>query len=112
MTFTRPVVGPKVYLSRGTSGHAETFPRSLADHELATYLGHIKIALAVDGFIRKMLLDRKAEKWGDVLDYLAGLTTLEADLIPIDVAVAFWAHVDQARGAAKQAKAEACTKGN
>lgn len=107
MTFTRPVVGPKVYLSRGTSGHAETFQRSSSDRELEMYLGKIKIALAVDGFIRKMLLDRRAEKWSDVLDYLAGLTKLDVDIIPINVAVSFWAHVDQARDAAKKAKAEA-----
>jgi len=117
MTFTRPVVGPKVYLSRGTSGHAETFLRCSADHELETYLGHIKIPLAVDGFIRKMLLDRKAERWDDVIAYLAGLigiegTDIDTEIIPIDVAVSFWAHVDQAREAAKKAKVETCSKGN
>jgi hypothetical protein len=71
------------------------------------YLGKIKVRIAVDGFIRKMALERRPEDWSDVIGYLAGLTKLDADLVPLDVAVSFWAHVDQSRAAAKQAKAAA-----
>lgn len=112
MTFTRPIVGPKVYLSRGASGHAETFQRSSADHELETYLGKIKVHLAIEGFIRKMALDRRLEKWNDVVEYIAQLTGIEVELVPIDVTIAFWAHVDQMREAIKKAKLEARAKGN
>jgi hypothetical protein len=107
MTFTRPVVGPKVYLSRGTSGHAETFKRHEADAGLALLLGQITCPLAIDGFVRKMLLERRAEKWIDVLDYLAGLVKIDVEHIPLDAAISFWAQVDLARAATKRAKLEA-----
>lgn len=112
VTFTRPIVGPKVYLSRGASGHTETFRRNSADHELETYLGNINTRLAAEGFIRKMSLERKVETWDDVIEYLAEMTKLDIDHIPVHVAVAFWANVDQIRAAAKQAKLDAKAQGN
>ena len=112
MTFSRPTIGPKVYLSRGPSGNAETFPRPSADRELEMYLGKVKVRIAIDGFIRKMLLERRAENWSDVIGYLSELTKLDADLVPLDVAVSFWAHVDQSRAAAKAAKLALAAAGN
>lgn len=105
MTFTRPKVGAKVYLSRGPSGHAETFERAASDRELELYLGgKAKLAVAVEGFIRKTLLERIAESWVDVVDYIAERAHLDdSDLVPINIGVAFWAHVNAAREAAKAA---------
>ena len=110
MTFTRPTVGPKVYLSRGPSGHNETFPRAAADHALATLLG-TRLKLTIDGFIRKMLLEQKHESWSDVIGYLGEMTKLDPDAMPVDVAVAFWAQVEEKREADKRAKLGA-GKGN
>lgn len=106
MTFTRPKIGAKVYLSRGPSGHAETFERMLADRELKLFLGgDAKLSISIEGFIRKMMLDRKVEDWGDILGYLAEMAHVDdSDLIPINIAVAFWAQVNAAREAAKAAK--------
>jgi hypothetical protein len=103
MTFTRPKLGAKVYLSRGPSGHAETFERTTADRELEMYLGgKAKLHITVEGFIRKMRLEGDAEQWRDVIAYLAERAHLEdADLVPCNVAVAFWAQVCEARSAAK-----------
>ncbi len=109
MTFTRPKVGAKVYLSRGPSGHAETFEKTHSDRELEMYLGgKPKVHVAVEGFIRKMLLDRKLEDWPEVIEYLAERAGLiNSDIVPVNVAVAFWAQVDVAREAARAAKREA-----
>jgi hypothetical protein len=106
-SFTRPTIGPKVYLSRGPSGLPETFERKTADRELEQYLGRVKIKIAVDSFIRRMTLERRQENWSDVIEHLAGVTKLNADVVPLDVAVAFWAQVDQSREAASRAKAHA-----
>lgn len=103
MTFTRPVVGPKVYLSRGPSGHNETFPRAAADHALEQLLGSRR-KLAIDGFIRKMLLEQRHESWSDVIGYLGEMAKLDPDLMPVDVAVAFWAQIEEKRDADKRAK--------
>lgn len=109
MTFTRPKAGAKVYLSRGPSGHSETFEKLHSDRELEMYLGgKPKVHVAVEGFIRKMLLDRKLEEWPQVIEYLAERAGLvDPDIVPVNVAVAFWAQVDAARAAARVAKHEA-----
>jgi hypothetical protein len=106
-SFTRPTVGLKVYLSRGPSGLPETFERKSADRELEVYLGRVKVKIAIDSFIRRMLLERRREEWGDVIEHLAGLTKLDAEIVPLDAAVAFWAQVNQSREAASRAKAQA-----
>lgn len=97
MTFTRPKAGPKSYLSRGPSGHAETFQRCSSDHRLEHCLGKTPVVLAVDGFIRKMRLEKRIETWEDVRGYLAEMTKLDARLVPVDAIVAFWARIDKAR---------------
>ncbi len=105
-SFTRPIIGPKVYLSRGPSGLPETFERKLADRELELYLGQVKVnvRIAIDSFIRRMTLERRSEDWGDVIGHLAELTKLDIS-VPLDVAVSFWAQVDESRkSAAKAAK--------
>lgn len=105
MTFTRPKMGSKVYLSRGPSGHPETFLRIDADRDLRHHLGaESKLTIAVEGFLRKMSLERKIEEWSDVIAYLGEMSGHPADHIPVNVAVAFWAHIIVARDTAKLAK--------
>lgn len=105
-SFSKPVIGPKVYLSRGPSGLPETFERKCADRELEIFLGQVNVRIAVDSFIRQMLLERRGEDWGDVIEHLANLSKLET-AVPLDAAVSFWAQVDESRkSAAKAAKAK------
>lgn len=111
MTFTRPVLGPKVYLTRGPSGHNETFKREAADIALDNFLGNRK-KIAIDGFIRKMLLEQRGEGWPDVIAYLGDFVKSDPDGLPIDVVVAFWAQVCARRDADKAAKAAALTGAN
>ncbi len=107
VSFNRPVVGPKVYLSRGSSGHAETFKRTEADFELQVLLGKVTILIAVDGFLRKMKLARRIEEWCDVLGYLGDVAKISPDLVPLHAAVSFWAHVSLTREAANKTKKKA-----
>lgn len=115
MTFTRPKVGAKVYLSKGPSGHSETFERNRCDNELELFLGGsaARMHIAVEGFLRKMLLDRKIEGWSEIIEYLAEWAGFpNGDLVPINIAVAFWAKCDESRLASKAKKLETAHAGN
>jgi len=112
VTFTRPIIGPKVYVSRGPSGHAETFQRDRADQALRHFLGPITLMIAVDGFIRKKKRERTPDEWGDVLSYLANLLKVPEDHLPLDVCVAFWAQVRLERDARERASLVTEGKGN
>jgi hypothetical protein len=113
MTFTRPKSGPKAYLSRGPSGHVETFDRAGADRDLEHYLGSkSKVTIAIEGFVRKMSLDRRVEDWSDVIAYLGEMTKLGADLVPLNVAVAFWATVIAERENVRNARLAQLATGN
>lgn len=102
MTFTRPKLGAKVYLTRGLSGHTETFDRLTSDRNLLLLLGEARLKVAVEGFLRKMSLDHSfGESWGNVSEYLADFADLDADHLPLDVTVAFWASIVAARDTLK-----------
>ena len=106
MTFMRPVAGPKVYISRGPSGHPETFRREDADLSLRQYLGAVTTKIAIDGFVRKFKLEGRSEHWSDVIEYLGSLVKLDPDLVPLDAAVSFWAQVTLVQEANKRALKE------
>ena len=108
--FSKPIIGAKVYLSRGPSGLSETFQRATADRELELYLGRVTVQIAIEAFIRHMLIERRQDQWSDVIEHLASLTHLEADLVPCDAAISFWAQVNQTRESNAKAKLQA--KGN
>lgn len=95
-------MGPKVYISRGPSGHPETFQRPHADAELQKLLGDRPTRVIVEGFLRKLKAERRMEGWDDVLAYLGTMLEMEPDLVPLDAAVAFWAHVSMEQEAAKR----------
>ena len=105
MTFTRPKSGPKVYVTRGPSGHTETFNRCAADAKLTLLLGDAKLRISVEGFIRKMTLDHSfIERWDHVRDFLAEMSGLHVDHLALDVIIAFWAAIAREREALKAAK--------
>lgn len=106
MTFTRPKSGPKVYVTRGPSGHTETFGREAADKKLTLLLGDAKLRVSVEGFIRKMTLDHSfCERWDHVRDFLSEMSGLHIDHLALDVTIAFWAAIVRERDALKAAKA-------
>ena len=110
MNFTSPVIGPKVYISRGPSGHPETFSRQSADEQLIAFFGDMPLKVPLEGFLRHMTLQQRPETWTDVLDFIGKLTETEADDVPLVVAIAFWAQVkltrDEIAAARKKAAAE------
>lgn len=103
VTFTRPVVGPKVYTTRGPSGYVETFHRGPADESLQKLLGKTPLKTLVDGYVRKSELEGE-DSWGLITSYLKDLIGLDPELIPLDAVIAFWAHAGFAREANKKSK--------
>lgn len=102
------MIGPKVYLARGPSGHPETFRRQAADQALIDFLGNVTLKIAIEGFLRQKARERTQEQWSDVIGFLGALLHMPPDLVPLDVAVAFWAQVQLV----KEAIARAKPKGN
>jgi hypothetical protein len=103
VTFTRPVVGPKVYTSRGPSGFVETFTRTAADESLQKLLGKLPLKTLVDGYLRKSALEGQ-DSWSLLTTYLSELIGLDDELLPLDAVIAFWAHVGFARDTKKKAE--------
>jgi hypothetical protein len=94
LSFQKPTVGAKHYLSIGASGWVETFPRKRVDAELKSYVGQLSICQLVDNFIEQMALaDRKYETWSDVTGYLSRVFNVKADAVPMGVGIAFWGQV-------------------
>jgi hypothetical protein len=101
VTFTRPVVGPKVYTSRGPSGYVETFARAAADESLRMLLGKLPLKTIVDGYLRKSAMEGQ-DSWSLLTAYLSELIGLDDELLPLDAVIAFWAHAGFAREATKK----------
>lgn len=94
VSYHGPMVGPKFYTARGTSGWVEAFPRDLADRDLQTVLGSISIVIAVDGFrAQRKLGGKRPIDWTWIIEYLASLTKTSSSLITDGAAVSFWCHI-------------------
>jgi hypothetical protein len=68
------------------------------------FVGAARLRPLIEGFIRKMLVDRRVEDYSDVIAYLGEMSHVTADLVPLNVAVAFWARVNIEREAIKAAR--------
>lgn len=90
VTYHNPTVGPRLYMARGSSGWVESFQRSDADKQLAAYLGHVTLKIAVDGFRSRLKRTQHSCDWHEILDYLSHITSKSANLVPDVVGVAFW----------------------
>ncbi len=106
VTFTRPTLTPKLYLSKGPSGWPETFKRCDADQALAKFIGTgVTVQELVDVF---MLRQKSAEKpgidWYTITGFLSRTYGMSFKAVPSLVGIAFWAAVIQAQQA--QASAE------
>lgn len=95
IAFTRPTVGPKVYVTKGPSGWPETYQRAHADLALAEFINPLSLEELVNNFWTKVDLERtedsQEETWSQVLVFLAKVTNTANYLqVPEMVAVAFW----------------------
>ena len=99
VTFGRPTVGPRVYLTTGPSGWPETFARATADRTLTDFLDPVELDEALSTFHDAMALEGREETWEDVMDHLSKITHQPRASVPRIVCVAFWArytmHLDQ-----------------
>jgi len=90
VTFSKPAVGPKVYLARGPSGWPEQFPRKLADQALDDFLAPLNTEDVLQSFRVAMKLEAREETWGDVIGYLAKIVDAPEKHIPEVASVSFW----------------------
>lgn len=99
MAFTCPVVGPKVYITKGPSGWPETFLRKTADAKLEAFLDAIApgatVGELVDMFIVTRELADKPEptNWFTVIGFVARRLILKPSDIPHEIGVAFWGKI-------------------
>lgn len=105
VSYYHPTIGPRYYMARGTSGWAETFPRTIADAELTKLLGTVTLAIAVEGFRNQRKLTKGAIEWATIIDYLAFICRCKHTLVTDLCGVAFWCQVILAERAASEAKA-------
>lgn len=91
VTFGRPTVGPRVYLTIGPSGWPETFKRATADLSLKEFLDPVDLDEALATFSTAMSLEGREETWEDVVAHLSKITHQPRSTIPRIVTVAFWA---------------------
>lgn len=95
MSFGRPVIANKHYLSSGASGWLETFLRVEADKALQIFIGQRSIADFVSNFLehQDLQVEKKKTTWSDVTGYLSRIMRIHPEKIPVEVGVAFWANV-------------------
>lgn len=94
VSFGRPEISRKHYMSIGASGWVETFLRCQADFALEKFVTPLGIQEVVSNFIAQndVALQKKVS-WSDVTTYLGRIVGIAADKIPMDVGVAFWGQV-------------------
>lgn len=93
--FTAPIIGPKVYVTKGPSGWPETFNRELADRELTKFVEPLDLAELIDTFVlqRTIAEEDSTLTWPHVTHFLARMMSVPLKLVPPIVGVAFWAKV-------------------
>lgn len=97
LSFTRPAVGPRHYISRGSSGWPETWIRSEADAALRIFMSPLDLELIIRNFYEEQRLKREEHGhhetlWSDVLGYLARVRG-RSSALTATVAIAFWGQV-------------------
>ncbi len=94
VSFGRPTIGPKHYVSVGASGWAETFLRCKADFELESFVTPLEVKDLVSNFMDQIdVAPKKKTTWSDVTRYLGRIVGIAADKIPMGAGIAFWGQV-------------------
>lgn len=90
VTFGKPTVGPKIYLTKGPSGWPEQFSRTVADNALASFLAPLHVEEVLASFRLALQLEGREENWGDVIAHLAKVTGSDEKHVPEIAGVALW----------------------
>lgn len=99
LVFMPPIIGPKVYLARGSSLWPETFDRAKADAELINFLDPLDLDEVVETFVlgREVAEDAKPVSWHTIIGFLGRTLSVHPNHVPQAAAIAFWAHVIMAQ---------------
>lgn len=99
--FNAPVITPKHYIAKSSASWPETFDRKKADAELAKFLAPLPVDDVVSVFVAAREIGEKhADRliaWHTIVGHLSRITSTRFDLVPVPVAIAFWAHVVMAQ---------------
>jgi hypothetical protein len=95
LAFACPIVGPKVYVTKGPSGWPETFKRAELDRELVLFLAPANVDQMVRHFIGTREIDENKEptNWHTVMGYLGRMLGVAVETIPHTIGIAFWGRV-------------------
>jgi len=97
VTYSQPVVGPRVYLAKGPSGWPETFERKHADEALRAFAAPLEPLELVELFIaaRELADDPKGKltDWYTITGFLGRTMDTSPKAVPPAAAVAFWGQV-------------------
>lgn len=91
--FGQPVVGPKVYVTKGPSGWIETFKRGPSDAALKAFMAPVEIAVLVDMFVVGRDLANAETNWHTIVGFIARMLNITPRAVPAEVGVAFWGHI-------------------
>lgn len=100
LEFTRPIIGPKVYMVKDPSGWVGTYKRAALDAELIEFCEPTSIGVLVDAFLTTRSLAEPDAKgkvapatWFTVKFFLARHLDVPVDTLPITVVIGFWGRV-------------------
>lgn len=91
ISFSRPKIGPKVYLAKGPSGWNQTFPRDAADKALARFIGPLQLDELVDLFNLQREVNQTPADWFTIVGFLGRTMQVHPNMVPHEVGVSFWA---------------------
>ncbi len=107
VTFGKPVIGPRDYVSSSGSGWPERFPKKESDKALVQLVGCLQIDELVDNFQEYLDLKRDGKaNWYEVTSYLGRVFDIESDSVPYGAAISFWARLVITQKAKEQSKCQ------
>lgn len=93
MSFTAPVVSPKVYIVKGPSGWMEVLQRKKLDEDLASFARPANIPELVHMFMTVKALNHTETDWWSITGFLSRMLSVPLEMIPHTITIAFWGHI-------------------
>jgi hypothetical protein len=99
MSFTCPVIGPKVYITKGPSGWPETFKRKDVDAKLVSFVQTMAPGVDVDELVGMFLAQRALQEkpeptnWFSIVGFIGRQLVMSPLDIPHEIGIAFWGKI-------------------
>lgn len=91
VSFAKPTISARAYVSRGPSGWPETFKRDVADKALLAFIAPVDLDQLLDVFIlQREVSEQKIPDWHTVIGFLARSMQTTPKQVPHQVGIAFW----------------------